>query len=62
MAENKQQGNLVAIIMMIILFGMISFVTNLAAPMGIVLKAQFNLSNFCLAHFWKCCICLHGNL
>lgn len=46
MAENKQQGNLVAIIMMIILFGMISFVTNLAAPMGIVLKAQFNLSNF----------------
>ena len=46
MTEKKQQGNVVAIIMMIILFGMISFVTNLAAPMGIVLKAQFNLSNF----------------
>lgn len=43
---NKQKSYLVPIIMMILLFGMISFVTNLAAPMGIVLKAQFNLSNF----------------
>ena len=34
------------IIMMILLFGMISFVTNLAAPMGIVLKEQFGVSNF----------------
>ncbi len=34
------------IIMMIMLFGMISFVTNLAAPMGIVLKEQFGVSNF----------------
>jgi FHS family L-fucose permease-like MFS transporter len=42
----KQQNNTVAIVMMIILFGMISFVTNLAAPMGIVLKGQFNASNF----------------
>jgi FHS family L-fucose permease-like MFS transporter len=32
--------------MMILLFGMISFVTNLAAPMGIVLKNQFDVSNF----------------
>jgi FHS family L-fucose permease-like MFS transporter len=32
--------------MMILLFGMISFVTNLAAPMGIVLKSQFGVSNF----------------
>lgn len=32
--------------MMILLFGMISFVTNLAAPMGIVLKEQFGVSNF----------------
>jgi FHS family L-fucose permease-like MFS transporter len=32
--------------MMILLFGMISFVTNLAAPMGIVLKNQFQVSNF----------------
>ncbi|GHV55962.1 MFS transporter [Bacteroidia bacterium] len=42
----KQEKNVVAIVMMIILFGMISFVTNLAAPMGIVLKGQFNVSNF----------------
>jgi MFS transporter, FHS family, L-fucose permease len=34
------------IIMMILLFGMISFVTNLAAPMGVVLKNQFQVSNF----------------
>jgi len=32
--------------MMIALFGMISFVTNLAAPMGQVLKEQFGVSNF----------------
>jgi MFS transporter, FHS family, L-fucose permease len=31
--------------MMILLFGMIAFVTNLAAPMGIVLKNQFNVPN-----------------
>lgn len=46
MVEKKQQGNVVAIIMMIALFGMISFVTNLAAPMGQVLKEQFGASNF----------------
>ena len=31
------------IIMMILLFGMISFVTNLAAPMGVVLGEQFGI-------------------
>jgi len=46
MSKQKQNGNIVAIIMMIFLFGMISFVTNLAAPMGIVLKNQFGVSNF----------------
>jgi len=45
MTQQKQQGNVVAIIMMIFLFGMISFVTNLAAPMGVVLKNQFDVSN-----------------
>jgi len=46
MNQKKQQnGNVVAIIMMILLFGMISFVTNLAAPMGVVLKNQFGVSN-----------------
>jgi FHS family L-fucose permease-like MFS transporter len=43
---NEKRSNLVPIIMMIILFGMISFVTNLAAPMGQVLKEQFGVSNF----------------
>ena len=43
--KKAQNGNIVAIIMMILLFGMISFVTNLAAPMGVILKSQFALSN-----------------
>ena len=42
--ETKKNYTL-PIIMMILLFGMISFVTNLAAPMGIILKSQFELSN-----------------
>ena len=41
-----KQNNTVAIIMMIFLFGMISFVTNLAAPMGVIVKEQFQASNF----------------
>jgi FHS family L-fucose permease-like MFS transporter len=46
MTTNEQQKNyMLPIIMMILLFGMISFVTNLAAPMGIVLKNQFGVSN-----------------
>ena len=44
--ETKKQNYTVPIIMMILLFGMIAFVTNLAAPMGVVLKAQFGVSNF----------------
>jgi len=45
MNVQKQKGNVVAIVMMIFLFAMISFVTNLAAPMGVVLKNQFGLGN-----------------
>lgn len=45
MTQQKANGKLIAIITMIFLFGMISFVTNLAAPMGIVLKNQFSVSN-----------------
>ena len=45
MSQQKQNSNIVAIVMMVLLFGMISFVTNLAAPMGIVLKNQFGVSN-----------------
>lgn len=43
---NQTSSRIVPIIMMIALFGMISFVTNLAAPMGQVLKEQFGASNF----------------
>lgn len=43
MTVQKQQTNIVAIVMMIFLFAMISFVTNLAAPMGVVLQSQFGL-------------------
>ena len=45
MTQEKKNGKIIAIITMIFLFGMISFVTNLAAPMGIVLKSQFDVSN-----------------
>lgn len=44
MTQEKKNGKIIAIITMIFLFGMISFVTNLAAPMGIVLKNQFDVS------------------
>ena len=46
MNTKPQKNYTVPIIMMILLFGMISFVTNLAAPMGIVVKGQFQASNF----------------
>ena len=45
MTQEKKQGNIVAIIMMIILFAMIAFVTNLAAPMGVITKEQFSFGN-----------------
>ena len=44
--KTEKKSHVVPIIMMIVLFGMISFVTNLAAPMGQVLKEQFGVSNF----------------
>ncbi len=43
--NQSKRSYVVPIFMMILLFGMISFVTNLAAPMGIVLKNQFNVPN-----------------
>jgi FHS family L-fucose permease-like MFS transporter len=48
MSQQKQSGNIVAIITMIFLFAMISFVTNLAAPIGVIWKNQEALagSNF----------------
>ncbi len=44
--QNSKKAYTLPIIMMILLFGMISFVTNLAAPMGVVVKSQFHASNF----------------
>lgn len=38
MTQQKQNGNLVAIITMFFIFAMISFVTNLAAPFGTALE------------------------
>ena len=42
----KKKGNFLALIVMILLFGMISFVTNLASPMGDILKNQFDVANW----------------
>jgi len=44
--STEKKNYTLPILMMILLFGMISFVTNLAAPMGNVLKEQFGVSNF----------------
>lgn len=48
MEQQKKNGNIVAIITMIFLFAMISFVTNLAAPIGVIWKNQPEIggSNF----------------
>ena len=40
MSENQKKGNLIAIVTMFALYGMVGFVTNLAAPLGDVWKAQ----------------------
>lgn len=47
MTDQKQgKSYLLPICMMIFLFAMISFVTNLASPMGDILKHQFNVPNW----------------
>ena len=43
--QEKQGGNVAAIITMFALFFMIAFVTNFASPMGVIAKNQFNASN-----------------
>lgn len=40
MEQKKQSGSIVAIITMMFLYAMISFVTNLAAPIGVIWKNQ----------------------
>lgn len=44
--NNNQNKNLIAIITMMFLFAMISFVTNLAAPIGVIWSNKFEGSNF----------------
>ena len=45
MNQQKQKSNLVAIITMFFMFAMISFVTNLAAPLGTIWKNAYEGSN-----------------
>jgi len=45
-STNQQKNYALPIVMMIFLFGMISFVTGLQNPMGIIVKNQFETSNF----------------
>lgn len=45
-STNQQKNYALPIVMMIFLFGMISFVTGLQNPMGIIVKNQFGTSNF----------------
>ena len=44
--KQEKKNYLLPIIVMIFLFGMISFVTNLASPMGDILKYQFDVPNW----------------
>ena len=44
--STEKKNYLLPIIVMIFLFAMISFVTNLASPMGDILKFQFNVPNW----------------
>ncbi len=46
---NKQSGRMVAIITMMFIYAMISFVTNLAAPVGLIWKSQPELMG---SNFW----------
>ena len=46
MSQQEKKNYLLPIIVMIFLFGMISFVTNLASPMGDILKYQFTIPSW----------------
>ena len=41
MENQSKNGNIIAIITMMFLYAMISFVTNLAAPIGVIWKNVF---------------------
>jgi len=49
MSKSKGNSNIIAIVAMIFLFGMISFVTNLAAPIGNIWKMQPGIAG---SNFW----------
>lgn len=44
MENQKQNGNIIAIITMMFLYAMISFVTNLAAPIGVIWKTYLPIA------------------
>ncbi|MBO5771090.1 MAG: MFS transporter [Alistipes sp.] len=44
--SKKQSSNVPAIVVCLLLFGMVSFVTNLASPMGKVLENQFDVAEW----------------
>ena len=46
---NKNKTNWVAVLTMMFLFGMISFVTNLAAPIGVIWKQAPGIEG---SNFW----------
>lgn len=61
MTQQKQNGNLVAIITMFFIFAMISFVTNLAAPFGTIWRNEYAGSNTLgmmgnMMNFWHICL------
>lgn len=43
--KTKKQNNILAIIVMFFLFSMISFVTGMQDPFGVIVRAQFKVSN-----------------
>ncbi len=73
MNNTKQNGSIIAIITMMFLYAMISFVTNLAAPIGVIWKNIFggesantvgmlgNAMNFLAYFLWESpqerCLC-----
>ena len=45
MTQKQQQSNILTIIICFFLFGMISFVTGMQDPFGVIVRAQFKASN-----------------
>ena len=43
---SEKHSNVVTIVIMFFLFGMISFVTGMQDPFGVIVRAQFHATNF----------------